>query len=144
MHFQKRGNDVLGLSDSLGSDNLPYSTLSYSNGRGLSNTYDKTGARLDLTKTNFSDPYLNYMSMIGRDGETHGGDDVGVYASGPYSHLFTGIYEQNIIPVAMAYAPRIGLYASDQQTCSGVPNWRVCVTIFGLTALLCILQMIGF
>jgi alkaline phosphatase len=31
-----------------------------------------------------------------------GGDDVGIYASGPMSHLFTGHYEQNNIPLLMA------------------------------------------
>ena len=34
--------------------------------------------------------------------ETHGGDDVAVFATGPYSQLFTGTYEQSYIPHAMA------------------------------------------
>ena len=42
------------------------------------------------------------------DSETHGGDDVPVYASGPFSHLFTGSYEQNFIPHGMAYAGCLG------------------------------------
>lgn len=120
MYFQKRGKDILGLSDSLGSDNLPYPTLSYANGMGFYNTYDTTGARQDMTNTNFSDPYLAHMAMVGLETEVHGGDDVGVYASGPWSHLFTGNYEQNNIPVAMAYAARIGPYAtSTQGSCGG-------------------------
>lgn len=122
INLQKRGNDILGLSDSLGSDNLPYPTISYANGNGFSNTYDLTGARQDLSNTNFSDPYLRYMAMVALDSEAHGGDDVGVYASGPWSHLFTGNYEQNNIPVAMAYAARIGPYASTQGACSGAPK----------------------
>lgn len=39
---------------------------------------------------------------------THGGDDVAVFASGPWAHLFTGNYEQNYIPHAMGYAACIG------------------------------------
>jgi alkaline phosphatase len=40
--------------------------------------------------------------------DTHGGDDVGIYALGPYSHLFEGVIEQHIIPHIMAYAACIG------------------------------------
>lgn len=40
--------------------------------------------------------------------ETHGGEDVAVYARGPWAHLFSGNYEQALIPHAMAYAARIG------------------------------------
>lgn len=34
----------------------------------------------------------------------HAGDDVGIYASGPYSHLFAGAIEQNSIPHFAAFA----------------------------------------
>ena len=40
--------------------------------------------------------------------ETHGGEDVAVYAHGPMAHLFTGVYEQNYIAHAMAYASCVG------------------------------------
>lgn len=40
--------------------------------------------------------------------ETHGGDDVGIFASGPWAHLFTGVVEQNVIPHLMAYASCVG------------------------------------
>lgn len=40
--------------------------------------------------------------------ETHGGEDVGVYASGPGAHLFGGSTEQNVIPLLIAYAANIG------------------------------------
>ncbi|KAJ8316723.1 hypothetical protein KUTeg_005726, partial [Tegillarca granosa] len=36
--------------------------------------------------------------------ETHGGEDVGIFARGPMSHLFKGVHEQNYIPHVMAYA----------------------------------------
>jgi hypothetical protein len=40
--------------------------------------------------------------------ETHGGDDVIVFARGPWSHLYAGTFEQNYIPHAMAYASCVG------------------------------------
>lgn len=46
--------------------------------------------------------------MVPKSYESHGGDDVPVYASGPWSHLFSGNYEQNFIPLAEAYAAHIG------------------------------------
>lgn len=49
-----------------------------------------------------------FPSTVPLELETHGGDDVGVFASGPWSHLFTGVYEQNYIPHAMMFAACIG------------------------------------
>jgi len=40
--------------------------------------------------------------------ETHGGEDVAVYATGPMSFLFTGVNEQNYLAYAMAYALCVG------------------------------------
>lgn len=40
--------------------------------------------------------------------ETHGGDDVGIFARGPWAHLYTGVHEQNLIPNIAAYAAAIG------------------------------------
>jgi len=42
------------------------------------------------------------------DSETHGGDDVLVFARGPWSHLFAGTFEQNFIPHVMAFASCVG------------------------------------
>ena len=40
--------------------------------------------------------------------ETHGGDDVIVFAKGPWSHLYAGTFEQNFIPHVMAFASCVG------------------------------------
>lgn len=40
--------------------------------------------------------------------ETHGGEDVAVFAKGPMAHLLHGVHEQNYIPHVMAYAGCIG------------------------------------
>lgn len=48
-----------------------------------------------------------YPSLVELEMETHGGDDVMVFARGPWAHLFTGNFEQNQIPLAMALAAGI-------------------------------------
>ncbi len=49
------------------------------------------------------------------DKETHGAEDVAIYANGPMSHLFEGTVEQSFIPHAMAYSACIGpLYGNDR------------------------------
>lgn len=50
----------------------------------------------------------SYPSLVPLDSETHGGEDVAVYALGPWQHLFTSSYEQNAIPHLMAYAMCLG------------------------------------
>lgn len=57
----------------------------------------------------------NYVqqSAVPRRWDTHGGEDVPVYAHGPMAHLFRGVLEQTYIPHAMAYASCIGQYKND-------------------------------
>lgn len=119
--YPLRGNDILGLSGRLGSDKLPYTTLSYGNGPGYNVTY-RNGERLDLSGLDFKDPWQVYPATVPRISETHGGDDVAVYASGPWSHLFVGTYEQSNIPMAMAFAAKIGPYANLTEKCSGASS----------------------
>ena len=52
------------------------------------------------------------QSGIPLDSETHGGEDVGIYARGPMSHLIQGVHEQNYIAHVMAYASCMGGYKS--------------------------------
>lgn len=102
---------------------------------GYYNAFDETGRR-DVSGLDFTDPDLEYMSTVPRDSETHGGDDVGVYASGPWSHLFVGNYEQNNIPIAMAFASKLGPYSETQPgelKCSGA---SVIQSSFALVAII--------
>ena len=45
--------------------------------------------------------------------ETHGGEDVSIYARGPMAHLFHGVHEQHYIAHVMAYASCVGSYSSE-------------------------------
>lgn len=101
----------------LGEDRLPYSTLSYANGPGFNNSFNADGSRSNYAEFPFENHKFQYPTGVPLEKETHGGDDVSVYASGPMSHLFTGHYEQNNIPLLMAYAMKIGPY-NETELCS--------------------------
>lgn len=49
-----------------------------------------------------------FPALVPMYSETHGGDDVAVFAVGPWAHLFVGNYEQNYIPYAISYAANMG------------------------------------
>lgn len=42
--------------------------------------------------------------MVPLESETHAGDDVAIFSSGPWAHLFTGTIQQSNIPHFIAYA----------------------------------------
>lgn len=44
------------------------------------------------------------QAAVPLDSETHGGEDVAIYAKGPMAHLFHGVKEQNYVAHVMAYA----------------------------------------
>jgi len=48
------------------------------------------------------------MTGVPLQSETHGGDDVVIYARGPFAHLFTGVHQQSYIPHVMGYAACMG------------------------------------
>lgn len=54
--------------------------------------------------------HVNYqqLALAPLSSETHGGDDVAIFAKGPWAHLFTGVNEQNVIPHVMAFASCVG------------------------------------
>jgi alkaline phosphatase len=45
--------------------------------------------------------------MVPMRSDTHSGEDVAVYATGPWAHLFQGTYEQSYIYHVMDYAGQI-------------------------------------
>ncbi|XP_058066266.1 alkaline phosphatase-like [Anopheles bellator] len=106
--YGKRGNDILGLNSQLSDgDRKPYTTLSYANGPG-GPTLGHNGARPEMTKMMMIDREFQFPKLVPMKYETHGGDDVALFAYGPWSHLFGGMYEQNVIPHLIGYAACIG------------------------------------
>ena len=59
------------------------------------------------------------QSAVPMGDETHGGEDVGIYARGPMAHLFHGVHEQHYIAHVMAYASCVGRY---KDTCPHKPT----------------------
>nr|XP_055051500.1 alkaline phosphatase, tissue-nonspecific isozyme isoform X1 [Misgurnus anguillicaudatus] len=109
-----RGNNILGKSPVFGLDFLPYTTLMYGNGPGHKIENNK---RPDIRKVDTTNKDYVQQSAAPLDTETHGGEDVALFAHGPMAHLFQGVYEQNYIAHAMAYAACIG---ANQQHCTPV------------------------
>ncbi|CAL1531293.1 unnamed protein product, partial [Lymnaea stagnalis] len=113
--YASRGNPILGISDLGGSANLerpldlvPYTTIVYGNGPGF------TSPRANLTSVDTENPEYTFQSAVHMESETHGGEDVAVYAIGPQSFLFSGVHENSYLPIAMAYASCVGPYADGQ------------------------------
>ncbi|PIK46355.1 putative alkaline phosphatase [Apostichopus japonicus] len=110
--YPSRGNPILGLVDGIkGSDDLPYTTLGYMNGYGfrrVNQSFHETGKRPNLTDVDTEDPSFAQDALVPLDSETHGGQDVAIYALGPMSHLFHGVQEQSYIAHAMKYASCVG------------------------------------
>lgn len=125
--YPKRGNPILGKVKSnrheknesspayaLADDGLPYTTLGYKNGgRRLPEESNSDCVpprckvhpkRLDLTETDTQVKSYVHESLIPLGSETHGGEDVAIFAGGPWAHLFHGVHEQNYIYHVMRYA----------------------------------------
>ncbi|KAF4517614.1 hypothetical protein B566_EDAN002845 [Ephemera danica] len=79
----------------------------YANGPGYKPA-EGNGDRYDISNDIMTDVKYDYPALAPLTSETHGGDDVGVFAVGPWAHLFTGVFEQNVIPHMIAYAACIG------------------------------------
>uniref|UniRef100_A0A1I8PCT0 alkaline phosphatase n=1 Tax=Stomoxys calcitrans TaxID=35570 RepID=A0A1I8PCT0_STOCA len=106
--YQDRGSDIFSLVDS-DIDDMPYSPLSYANGNSTYLYYnEEKRQRVDPSLILKNEANDLFPATVPIEYETHGGEDVGVFASGPWAHLFTGVYEQNAIPHMMAYAACIG------------------------------------
>jgi alkaline phosphatase len=74
---------------------------------GITSSGTATLARPSLTLSITSN--LNYAqeSTYPLQSETHGGEDVGIFAKGPNAHLFRGSLEQSMIYWIMADALRL-------------------------------------
>ena len=115
--YPVKGSNILGLATTVNEageivpqnapgDNKPYTTLSYANGPGslFNPGVDLTEGRPTPTEEGATAPAYRQQALVPTRGETHGGQDVPVYASGPKAHLIGGVIEQNYIFHVMADA----------------------------------------
>lgn len=75
-------------------------------------------------------------AAIPMDLETHGAEDVGVYAQGPMSFLLSGTYEQSYIAHVMMYAACIGPNKANCQTSAGQKHMGLDYSLWILPCLL--------
>jgi alkaline phosphatase len=122
--YPTRGNPILGKvvgndgqgeardTPSLDDDRLPYTTLGYRNGRGFAEDVggDRryrvpvAGGRHDLHDVDTEHPNYHQEVLVPLEMGTHAGEDVGIYAIGPWSHLFRSTHEQHYIYHVMRHA----------------------------------------
>ncbi|MGI1679923.1 MAG: alkaline phosphatase [Cellvibrionaceae bacterium] len=102
--YPTRGNPILGKAvsndskgnpqkiDQLAADKMPYTTLGYRNGPGHNGN-----GRKDLSEINTQGKNFRQESLVPMPSESHAGEDVAIYAIGPWAHLFHKTHEQHYI-----------------------------------------------
>uniref|UniRef100_A0A8C5G403 Alkaline phosphatase n=1 Tax=Gouania willdenowi TaxID=441366 RepID=A0A8C5G403_GOUWI len=104
--YTARGNTIFGLAPMVSDvDQKPFTSILYGNGPGYKLV---TGARENVSTIDYQDNNYQAQAAVPLSMETHGGEDVAVFAKGPLAHLLHGVHEQNYIPHVMAYAACIG------------------------------------
>ncbi|WMT88051.1 alkaline phosphatase [Pelagibacterium sp. 26DY04] len=92
----------------LAADGLPYTVVGFGNGAGsvLVEQEDGTysGSRPELTQEEAQDPDYLQQALIPASSESHSGVDVGLWAKGPWAHLFGGTMDQEMIFHVMNHA----------------------------------------
>ena len=113
--YPARGNNILGLVREIGPDGAieqnytldkdkkPFTTLGYANGPGA-----RGRERPTLSGEAVLDPDYKQEANIPRTAESHGGEDVAIFAIGVNAHLIRGSMEENWIFYVMADALRLG------------------------------------
>lgn len=152
--YPARGNPILGKVRGSSSfdgtpgklaldlNGQPYTTLSYANGPGAAGATDAQPAgtkryphwprkqlapvngRPDLADVDTTDPDYLQEALVPLSSESHGGDDVGIWARGPGSAAVRGSLEQNAIyHIVVQATPRLraALCAKGLCDANGVP-----------------------
>ncbi|EDW82973.1 uncharacterized protein Dwil_GK22608 [Drosophila willistoni] len=127
--YPLRGNDILGSANlHKAKDPMVYETITYANGPGYfehlanetrpansSNVWKPLNLFTQEERT--SPTYRNLAAFALKD-ETHGGEDVAVFAHGPGSNLVRGVFEQNYLAYVVSYAGCIGPAKDFDGSCS--------------------------
>ena len=151
--YPVRGNPILGKVRGLGGEDgdrsqyardltgLPYTTLSYANGPGYAgasnaqpagpkqfnhepSSFESSQGRPDLGPVDTEAPGYMQEALVPLKAETHGGEDVGIWATGPGSSAFRGTLEENVIyHVIVQATPKLRQRLCALGTCNadGVP-----------------------
>jgi alkaline phosphatase len=111
--YATRGNPILGYVVENDYDGHPkkeaaldlegntYTSLTYRDGPGASAHSDKHSM---IGYEEVQQPNYQQLALVPMDYETHGGEDVALYAIGPQAQLFSGTLEQHWVFHALKYA----------------------------------------
>ena len=114
--YPRRNNPILGKVQyetgvvARGDDGLPYTTLGYINGQSACRPSQVEGedgfdcTRQDLTDIDTTAKDFRQPALVFMGSETHAGEDVAIFASGPGAELVRGVMDQNEIFHVMGYA----------------------------------------
>ncbi|WP_084396376.1 alkaline phosphatase [Henriciella aquimarina] len=117
--YSSRNNDILGKAAYgpgglvRADDGKPYTTLGYANGNTGCKPGAETCVREDITDVDTTDKDYHQQALIFQGSETHAGEDVPVFASGPGSELVRGVIEQNEIFHVMGRASGLVSYDAE-------------------------------
>ena len=98
-----------------GNDGKPYTTLGYANGQSACRRLEDGAVnctRQDISDVDTTDKDYLQQSLVFMGSETHAGEDVAIFASGPGSHLVRGVMDQNEIFHVMGFSS--GLVAKSE------------------------------
>lgn len=114
--YPKRGNPILGQvippdsnTPTLAMDGKPYTTISFANGKGyhhhnINQNKAQAGRSQSIDMVDTKDPDYHQEANVPLEYETHGGEDVAIYAIGPQAYLMRGVQEQTYIYQVMKEA----------------------------------------
>ncbi len=110
--YPQRGNPILGTvkepghaEAKLAKDGKPYTTLHFANGPGAPVNGNARNQDWDHTDTLAAE--YHQAALVPLESETHGGEDVAVFAGGPNAHLIHGVQEQSYLFYVMKDAFRL-------------------------------------
>ena len=129
------------IDDETGDDHNGYAILSYANGEGFdihNMAYNGTHAtRTNMTglTANMTDMYFVAPATAPKSYESHSASDVGIFAQGPFAHLFHGLHEQSYIYTVMTYAACLDQFekeshCSDTENSAFIPNLNGALFLF--------------
>ncbi|XP_012514782.1 PREDICTED: intestinal-type alkaline phosphatase [Propithecus coquereli] len=99
--YTLRGSSIFGLAPSKAQDGKAYTSILYGNGPGFALD---SGTRPNVNETQSGSATYQQQAAVPLSSETHGGEDVAVFARGPQAHLVHGVQEQSFIAHVMAFA----------------------------------------
>ncbi|XP_061390574.1 alkaline phosphatase 4 [Musca vetustissima] len=147
--YPKRGNDILGFANKK-ADPMVYETIMYANGPGFYDHIANDTVAVSQNPLHFwknlttltveqrQSPTYRHMATVPLKDESHGGEDVIVFANGPGASLVRGVFEQNYLAYIMSYAGCMGPAKDFDGTCRNSSSSIAAATTMPLIVVLAV------